>query len=291
MTERHEPQRTDASDALYQPFPTATRARGQVWRHVPATRKPKHFHAEPELNFVTGGRGVFAMGNKVLSVAPGDLLWWPPGQDHVLLDASPDFDLFVVGVSAEFSSRVLPGLLELGAIGPIQLRLEASDWARLESECIAFGGLTDVAVIERKLGDLWRHAHELRRTAPDLHVMTERTVRSLYARPESTRSEVARVARAHPTEVSKRFHHDMGVTLTDFRSRVRLLRFIEMVDSGNENMLRAALSAGFGSYSQCHRVFRRTLGCTPRTFFETSLRVRMQDALAPWEPTESAISA
>ena len=71
-------------DALYQPFPIATTARGQIWHHVPATRRPRHFHAEPELNLVTGGWGVFAMGEKVLPVAAGDLLWWPPGQDHVL---------------------------------------------------------------------------------------------------------------------------------------------------------------------------------------------------------------
>jgi methylphosphotriester-DNA--protein-cysteine methyltransferase len=78
----------------------------------------------------------------------------------------------------------------------------------------------------------------------------------------------------------------MGMTLSAFRSRLRLLRFIEAVDDGAKSLLTAALGAGFGSYSQCHRVFQRTLGCTPRRFFETSLRDQMQGALEPWDPSE-----
>jgi hypothetical protein len=42
----------------------------------------------------------------------------------------------------------------------------------------------------------------------------------------------------------------------------------------------AVLDAGFGSYSQCHRIFQRTFGCTPRSFFETPLRAQTQDAFA-----------
>ena len=58
----------------------------------------------------------------------------------------------------------------------------------------------------------------------------------------------------------------MGTTLTEYRTRLRLIRLIERVDSGS-NMLLAALEAGFGSYSQCHRAFTRVFGCTPRRFF------------------------
>jgi AraC-like DNA-binding protein/mannose-6-phosphate isomerase-like protein (cupin superfamily) len=272
------------SDALYQPFPMATKARGQIWHHVPATRKPRHFHAEPELNLVTRGTGAFAMGDKVLRVVPGDLLWWPPGQDHMLAEASPDFDLFVIGVTADFSSRVLLGTREVACAGPIQLRLAPPELAEITAACAAVRNATDLAVIERQVGDLWRRAHALRGVEGSMHSVTRRTMASLYERPELARSEVARLVRAYPTEVSRCFHDDMGMTLTAFRSRLRLLRFIEAVDDGAENLLTAALGAGFGSYSQCHRVFQRTFGCTPRLFFETSLRDQMRDALEPWEP-------
>jgi AraC-like DNA-binding protein len=284
-------------DSLYQPFPIATKARGQIWHHLPATRRPRHFHAEPELNLVTGGTGVFAMGEKVLPVAEGDLLWWPPGQDHVLVDASPDFDLFVIGVTADFSFRVLSGTPEAGCVGPIQVRLAPSDLAEIKGACAAARSATvDVPSIESKVGDLWRRTHALRRTAlcafrneqgpflESMHAVTRRTMVSLYARPEMARSEVARLVRTDPTEVSRYFHGDMGTTLSAFRARLRLLRFIEAVDDGAESLLAAALGAGFGSYSQCHRVFQRTLGCAPRRFFETALRGQIQDALEPWDP-------
>jgi len=270
-------------EALYQPYPITTKARAQIWHHVPATRRPRHFHAEPELNLVTAGSGAFGMGEKVLPVAAGDLLWWPPGQDHVLADASPDFDLFVIGVTADFSRRVLSGTPD-GCLGPIQIRLAPPALAEIEASCVAPGSATDVPAIERKVGDLWRQAHALRRAANGMHVVTRRTMVSLYQCPELARSEVARLVRAYPTEISRYFHGDMGMTLSAFRSRLRLLRFIQAVDDGAESLLAAALGAGFGSYSQCHRIFQQTFGCTPRLFFETSLRDQMQDAFAPWDP-------
>jgi AraC-like DNA-binding protein len=268
-------------EAIFQAFPLPTKARAHIWRHVPATRRPRHFHAEPELNLVTGGSATFAMGEKQFAVARGDLLWWPPGQDHVLVDASPDFDLFVIGVTADFSLRVLADTPEADCAGPIQIHLPVADLAKMEALCSTPGGAGDIPAIESRVGDLWRQAHALRGTADPMHVVTRRTMVSLYQRPELGRSEIARRLGAYPTEISRYFHHDMGLTLSAFRSRLRLLRFIQAVDNGSPNLLSAALGAGFGSYSQCHRIFQQTFACTPRSFFSTALRDEMQNAFAP----------
>jgi AraC-like DNA-binding protein len=56
------------------------------------------------------------------------------------------------------------------------------------------------------------------------------------------------------------------------------------VDHGANNLLSASLAAGFGSYSQCHRAFRRELGCSPRDFFDSGLRTMMRDMIAPMQP-------
>jgi methylphosphotriester-DNA--protein-cysteine methyltransferase len=66
----------------------------------------------------------------------------------------------------------------------------------------------------------------------------------------------------------------------DYRARLRLLRFIARVDAGSSQTA-AALDAGFGSYSQCYRVFVATLCCTPRDFFHTELRRRVADTFVP----------
>jgi AraC-like DNA-binding protein/mannose-6-phosphate isomerase-like protein (cupin superfamily) len=269
------------SEAIYQPFPIPTAARAHIWRHVPATKRPRHFHAEPELNLVAAGSATFGMGELVLAVSGGDLLWWPPGQDHVLLESSPDFDLFVIGVSQEFSLRVLAGDAETVRVGPVQSRLLPETLEEFGEICSAPVNAFDVPAIERRVGDLWREAHRMRATECSMHTLTRRTLVSLSERPDLARSDVAQLLRAYPTEVSRHFHKDMGVTLTAYRSRLRILRFIQAVDGGAENLLAAAMDAGFGSYSQCHRTFQQTFACTPRAFFGTTVRTAMQEAFSP----------
>lgn len=263
------------TSALYQPFPMVGRARAQVWRHTTRFRRPRHFHREPELNLVVEGRGTFAAGDTTLPVAAGDLLWWAPGQDHELLSCSDDFDLFVLGLTPELSDRVLAAASPLA--GPTRLRLSPEDLVRFRRTCAApIGG--EPGRVEQHLGDLWREAHALRMWAPSKHPLTRRALRSLLLEPELSRADVALRARGHPSEVSRHFHEDMRLTLTTYRTRLRLLRFIEAVDGGAESLLSAALEAGFGSYSQCHRAFQRTLGCTPRAFFGAGVRDAMGDA-------------
>jgi AraC-like DNA-binding protein len=269
------------SRAIYQPFPMGGAARGQIWHHVPATRRPRHFHAEPELNLVTAGRGTFGVGDLVLPVAKGDLLCWTPGQDHELIEASEDFDLFVVGVSAAFSERVL-GSDNLSPHQGVTLsRLSSEQVAAVLPTCRAHSIHADVTVTERRVGDLWRMVQGFRQTSAKVHTLTRRSLSSLISSPELSRDEVALRACGSPGEISRQFRRDMGVALTPFRTRLRLLRFIALVDGGEHTLLSAAIEAGFGSYSQCHRVFHGTMGCSPREYFATSIRRAIDDAVAP----------
>jgi AraC-like DNA-binding protein len=267
--------------ALYQPFPMPGAARGHIWHHVPETRRPRHFHSEPELNLVTAGSGSFGVGERTLAVTAGDLLWWSPGQDHVLLDASWDFDLFVIGLTPELSARVLGADGPAAHTGATQVRLDTATLASLRSSCekpLA----NDPTAVERLVGDLWRRAHRVRLAGPRKHALTGRALVSLIERPELGRTDVATMARGYPTEVSRHFHKDVGLTLTEYRTRLRLVRFIEAARSGHTNLMSAALEAGFGSYSQCHRTFQETLGCSPRHYFRAEVRARMENAFSPW---------
>jgi AraC-like DNA-binding protein len=56
---------------------------------------------------------------------------------------------------------------------------------------------------------------------------------------------------------------------------------IRSIDEGEYNLNTAASAAGFGSYSQCHRMFQAELGCSPRAFFGSTLRDHMQRAYEP----------
>jgi AraC-like DNA-binding protein len=268
-------------EALYQPFPLPGAARAHVWHHVPETRRPRHFHSEPELNLIAAGSATFGVGDLTMSVVAGHLLWWSPGQDHVLLDASADFDLFVIGLTPELSARVLADDGPTAFAGATRTRLDPGAFTRLRSFCekpVA----EDPRAAEQRIGDFWRDAHALRLAVPDKHTFTSRALPSLIERPELRRSEVASMVRGHPTELSRHFHQDVGLTLTEYRTRLRLLRFIDSACAGRASFLLAALEAGFGSYSQCHRAFQQTLGCSPRHYFRSEVRSRMENAFLPF---------
>jgi AraC-like DNA-binding protein len=68
------------------------------------------------------------------------------------------------------------------------------------------------------------------------------------------------------SRLARVFKRETGVSLVAYRNRLRLERFQMLVDSGGDNLLEAALSAGFGSYAQFHRVFRAWRGSTPREY-------------------------
>jgi transcriptional regulator GlxA family with amidase domain len=225
---------------------------------------------------------VFGYGEATVSVSAGDLLWWPPGQDHVLLDATPDLDLYVIGVTPAFSEHVLGDRASGASGGAARLRLDHGALTSLRAASAVQVAAADPAAVERHVGDLWRDAHALRARIPDHHPLTMRALSSLLGRPDLKRSELARLIHGNESEVSRYFHRDIGLTLVAYRTRLRLLRFIELVEAGGRSFLAAAIEAGFGSYSQCHRVFRQAFACTPRLFFGTGVSEEMKGRFAPF---------
>jgi len=71
------------------------------------------------------------------------------------------------------------------------------------------------------------------------------------------------------------------MTFARYRTRVRLLRLIGLMEVEGTTLRSAAEASGFGSYSQCHRIFQSELGCSPRDFFHLGLREQMQRAYDP----------
>ncbi len=72
---------------------------------------------------------------------------------------------------------------------------------------------------------------------------------------------VSRLARVFKTQV--------GMSMVEYRNRLRLDRFSLLLDQGRPDLQTAALAAGFGSYAQFHRVFRALRGTTPRDVLPT----------------------
>jgi AraC-like DNA-binding protein/mannose-6-phosphate isomerase-like protein (cupin superfamily) len=267
------------SRAWFQPFPMLPGRAAQVWRHQPAYRRPRHFHEEPEANAVVRGTARLGIGDRTLELAAGELVLLEPGQDHVLLEASPDLELLVVALRPALAARVR------GSRSRVQrekIVLSEAELASLNERALAVGELRDAAAVERELGDLFASLGSRPCTS---HVSSRRAVEQLRAAPAISASELARRLCTAPAQVSREFHRDLGVTLVEFRARLRLMRFVRLVDEG-ATLSAAAFGADFGSYAQFHRAFQRALGCSPSDYFRGA-RSAVEAATAP-EPTPTA---
>lgn len=233
--------------------------RAQAWRHQPLFRRPRHFHEEPELNVVVRGRGVLAVGSRQLDVQTGDVVLLQPGQDHALLEESPDFDLFVLALRPELASRA--GVLEHRRVG--KRNLSADTVASLVASLGALGASADGTAVETQLADrfaaLWSSFD-----AP--HVLCRRALDRLWLDAGASETLLASELQTDPSGISRQVRNGLGVRLVEYRARLRLMQFIKGVDEGRP-LTRAALESGFGSYAQCHRVFQRALGCSPSEYF------------------------
>jgi AraC-like DNA-binding protein len=103
----------------------------------------------------------------------------------------------------------------------------------------------------------------------DVHPAVEKAARLI--RDESTALtllELAQRSGLSTHRLSRLFKQQTGVALVDFRNRRRVERFFGLYGTGQRlTMLEAALEAGFGSYPQFHRVFKRETGHSPRKHF------------------------
>ena len=101
---------------------------------------------------------------------------------------------------------------------------------------------------------------------PSKHRAVSATVTMLAKDPSLGGKQIAGELGISVSRLARVFKRDMGMSLVEYRNRLRLDRFWVLVDGGRPSLLEAALAAGFGSYAQFHRVFRAQRHLTPREY-------------------------
>ena len=94
------------------------------------------------------------------------------------------------------------------------------------------------------------------------------TVAMLAKNPSMGGKQIAATLDLSLSRLARVFKAEMGMSLVEYRNRLRLDRFAVLLDRGRTNLLEAALAAGFGSYAQFHRVFRALRHMTPRDYLQ-----------------------
>lgn len=253
---------------------------GDLWHYRHQGRaNAMHHHAELEFNLVTQGHGLYLLANRKYQVRRGDLLWLFPAQEHVLIEQSADFEMWV-GVAKPATVRRIStdanaGILrQANPAGEYCRRLAQAAYARLETliaEIAATRGRSGLfnAGLGYALLAAWNsfeHAADV--PVHDVHPAVEKAARHIRDQNHALGlAALARHAGLSPARLSRLFKQQTGIALVDFRNRQRVEKFRSLYGTGQRTtMLEAALAAGFGSYPQFHRVFKRVLGCSPGAY-------------------------
>jgi AraC-like DNA-binding protein len=85
---------------------------------------------------------------------------------------------------------------------------------------------------------------------------------------------------------ARMFRRRWDATFVELRNRARAVTFLSISRHPGVNLTACALAAGFGSYSQAHRVFRTVTGRSPSEYMEGG-RIEQalcdyRSALTPW---------
>jgi len=251
------------------PLSSAT-VNGAIWRYYPQYKKLYHFHAQLELLVVLRGHVEERCGPRVHRAHAGQLLWHLPGRPHLNVGAAPNADIRVIQIEPDLVPH-LHGLANTIGGQPV-VELQRRDFDSIWNACerTSHDGLPlqdrtpDLAsAVDLAVQATLRERHGLLVTS-----LPELACNELMRTPTLTRPELCKALDVSEGYLSRVFRSELGVTLQEQRTNVRLAWFSTLVARHRLNWLEAALGAGFGSYSQCFRAFRLSAGTAPRQYFQ-----------------------
>ena len=242
-----------------------------------------HAHDTLEINLVLRGSGQVLLEHRRYPLLPGHVIWLWPGQRHVPADWSADMRLWIV----EWQPDYLPRLRRArrgDAPAPADpaaafcRRLAAPALRRLDGLLAAVAAQDRADAFNRGLDfalfalwDEFRAAEPVADCGP-FHPKLA-AVLALLADPDQdlTQAELARRAKLSPYYLSDLFRRETGLSIPDYRNRLRLQEFFRRFHARPEiRILQHALDSGFGSYAQFFRVFSDALGVAPRVWLRQS---------------------
>lgn len=236
-----------------------------------------HRHDELEFNLAVRGRAEVLLADRRYRLGPDGLVWLFPGQEHMLVEQSADFTMWVAVFAPGFVRDGVRGservLLEYDPPGVFHRRIETPQRRWLERLCRELtdhelpkhhrhAGLADLLLTAWR----WFEAAVVVADQARLDEAVAASVR-LLERGDDEGDLAALAARVGVSRswLSRRFAAQVGMSLVEFRARQRLRRFFDLFEQDPRvELTTLAIAAGFPGYAQFHRVFRRFMGRAPR---------------------------
>jgi AraC-like DNA-binding protein len=223
-----------------------------------------HSHPGLEINLIIAGRGTYFLADSRHDLVPGTLVWLLPDQSHRLL-RTPELDMWVIEYPRD---RCDAGLLADAARNPAQC-LSREDAIALDHLMAHVSQDSDEpALYQAGVDYVVRSARHYGLTSPApaparLHPAVLAALAILRDETDApSTADLARRAGVSQDYLGQLLVEQTGRGLVEWRNRMRLERF-HVVYPQSGDLLTAALAAGFGSYTQFHRVFADLVGTTP----------------------------
>jgi len=254
---------------------------GALWIARPSTGLRMHRHEELEVNLILRGRGSYLLDDRRYELSRNSLVWLFPEQNHVLLDFTPEFEMWVLLFRPAMVRRVCvtPSTRTLRAARPPghfckQLPVQQARKldalfhevaASLDAEAAQFNAGLAYAML-----GAWaaQQATTAATASTEVHPAIEKAIAFMRQDTLPVRlGELARRAGLSESHLSRVFKEQTGVSISVFRNRLRLERFVTLYGEGRQRtIMEAALEAGFGSYAQFHRIFKEMMGQSPADY-------------------------
>ncbi|KAF1049566.1 AraC family transcriptional regulator [Xylophilus sp.] len=228
---------------------------------------PPHSHSWGHLNYAAHGTmQLDCAGARMLS-PPQYGIWIPPGVVHSAWQrqAVRYRSLYV----APARCRRLPAQACSLRIGPI-IRSILVDFAARgvrEPQTVADRRLAQV-VVDQLAGTPPEHSYLPAAGTPALAAVLD----ALAARPGDARTLAQWAEAVHTTErtLARRCREELGMTLGEWRQRLRYLRAVDALEAGR-GVQEIAFDLGYGTASAFIAMFQRVAGMPPEQFRRTLL--------------------
>jgi AraC-like DNA-binding protein len=261
-----------------------------------------HSHDELEMNLLVEGTLVYVINGKKVQLSPGMMLWLFPSMEHQVVVRSSNCKMYVAAFKQKLVSLVAKEenyeILQRDLAEASVRKLSPQNTLFLQSlmKTILAGHVNhddlnaglgygqdkeiryshnDPVLLNSGLHFLIPMAWQLYQSAVQekntrsLHPSIAKAIELLRDHDEKmSLVELAKKCGSSPAHFSQLFHKQLGVPLNHYRNSLRIERFISIFGDGrNVTATEALYQAGFGSYAQFYKVFRKTFGYGPRKYF------------------------
>lgn len=248
---------------------TATGLRFNETVYEPFARIPRHAHDRAYICFVRHGEYTERYGGRRRECGPQTLAFHPPGEEH----AEHMHAAAVRSFNVELEDRWID---RLGASLGAPLPGESAPGDRVSWLASAlyreFRAGADACRLERLTSDLLEElaapSGPLLATSPSRRPWLERVRARIDADPAAPLrlTDLADEANVHPVHLAAEFRRRFGMSIGDYRRRLRIGRACR--DLARSERPLASVASDVGYYDQPHftRTFKRTTGFTPARY-------------------------